>query len=243
MSYKNVHYIKLKVEMYRGYIKLWRKTKDWAFYGRPLALALWITLLTEANHKSTKKIFKGKVIEIKAGQLLTGRRYLAQLVGISESTIERYLKRFENEQQLTQQSSSTNRLITILNWYKYQEGEQQKDNRKTTERQQKDTPKNVKNGNNEKNKDKRLFSFDEIYLKYPKRIGRKAAERHFNTSVKTQEDWDRINLALNNYLKSKEVKGGYIQNASTWFNNWGDWVEKPQESYSDLRKEFGLKGE
>ena len=68
------------------------------------------------------------------------------------------------------------------------------------------------------------FSFEELYLKYPKRVGKKDAARHFEASVKTEQDWQDIQIALKNYLESERVAKGYIQNASTWFNNWRDWV-------------------
>ena len=67
--------------------------------------------------------------------------------------------------------------------------------------------------------------FEEFYLKYPKRVGKKDAVRHFNASVKNETDWGNIQQALNNYLKSERVKKGFIQNASTWFNNWQDWID------------------
>lgn len=142
--------------MHRGYIKLWRKGKDWAFSREPLALALWVFLLWEANHKPTKRYFNRKVIVIEPGQLLTGRKYLSELVGVSENTIEKYLNLFEKEQQLAQQKTNQNRLITILNWNKYQGKETTHCTTDcTTKRQrtaqQKDTPKNVYNVKNDNN--------------------------------------------------------------------------------------------
>ena len=67
------------------------------------------------------------------------------------------------------------------------------------------------------------FSFKDIYERYPSKIGRKAAERHFAVTVKTDQDWKGINAALDNYLKSEKVVKGFIQNASTWFNDWQAW--------------------
>ncbi len=69
------------------------------------------------------------------------------------------------------------------------------------------------------------FNFDNIWSKYPKRVGRKAALKHFYASVKTEKDHDDIHLALENYLKSERVKENFIQNGSTWFNNWRDWID------------------
>lgn len=70
----------------------------------------------------------------------------------------------------------------------------------------------------------REFAFKQVYSKYPSKIGKKAAYRHFNSSVKNEQDLASIHRALDNYLLSERVQKGYIQNASTWFNNWEDWI-------------------
>lgn len=67
--------------------------------------------------------------------------------------------------------------------------------------------------------------FEDIWTKYPKRIGKKEALRHFMATVKTEEDVDSIWIALKNYETSERVFNGFIQNGATWFNNWRDWVE------------------
>lgn len=67
--------------------------------------------------------------------------------------------------------------------------------------------------------------FETLWLKYPNKDGKKDALRHFNASVKTEQDWADIQQALENYLQSKKVKEGYIKNGSTWFNNWRDWID------------------
>ncbi len=71
------------------------------------------------------------------------------------------------------------------------------------------------------------FDFDSLWKRYPKRLGKKEALRHFKATVKTDEDWQNINKALDNYLHSKNVKENtqFIQHGSTWFNNWQDWIE------------------
>ncbi len=66
--------------------------------------------------------------------------------------------------------------------------------------------------------------FEKIWVKYPNRIGKKAAFKHFKASVKTKKNLTDIYKALENYKASKRVKKGYVQNGSTWFNNWQDWV-------------------
>ena len=45
------------------------------------------------------------------------------------------------------------------------------------------------------------------------------------SAEKTAEDFTNILKALKNYLDSDRVSKEYIQNASTWFNNWRDWID------------------
>jgi hypothetical protein len=70
--------------------------------------------------------------------------------------------------------------------------------------------------------------FDTLWQKYPEKIGRKGALRIFLNTIKTDEDFNLINKALDNYLNCDRVRKGYIQNATTWFNNWRDWIDYKQ---------------
>lgn len=67
--------------------------------------------------------------------------------------------------------------------------------------------------------------FDDLWNMYPKRIGRKQAFKAFKSSVRTDDDLRLINAAMVNYKQSERVLRGFVQNGSTWFNNWQDWVE------------------
>jgi hypothetical protein len=93
----------------------------------------------------------------------------------------------------------------------------------------------------------KVFPFEEIWAQYPKRVGKKEALRHFNASVKTEQDWKDIQTALKNYLeylKRKQETEEFIQYGSTWFNNWRDWVnyKKPinREEADEGRFDDGL---
>jgi len=95
--------------------------------------------------------------------------------------------------------------------------------------------------------------FESFWKKYPKKDGKKMAEKHFLSSVKNEEDFKNINKALNNYLyhiKSNKLSPQFIKNGSTWFFNWEDWINyerfnstpsstptkkvKPEVKYEDL---------
>ena len=70
--------------------------------------------------------------------------------------------------------------------------------------------------------------FNDLWDQYPKKDGKKEALKHYTASVKTEQDYINICKALENYKLTDNVKKGnaqYIKNGSTWFNNWGDWVD------------------
>ena len=79
------------------------------------------------------------------------------------------------------------------------------------------------------------FDFMSVWSKYPKKLGRASAEKHFNATVKTEQDFESIKTALKNFLLSKICLGDtkFIPHGGTWFNNWKDWVE-----YKEPENEF-----
>ena len=150
--------------MNNGYIKLYRKTKD-----NPIImkdgdhLSIWIYLLLNATHKELDVIFKKERITLKPGQLITGRKVISKILSINESKVERVLKLFESEQQIEQQKSNQNRLISIRNWVEFQtseqRNEQQMNNECTTDEQR------VNTNNNERMKEYKEYIKKEIKKK------------------------------------------------------------------------------
>lgn len=69
--------------------------------------------------------------------------------------------------------------------------------------------------------------FESVWARYPRREGRKEAERHFNASVKSTQDYLDIQNALDNYIRKLQrdhTEPQYVKMGSTWFNNWRDYV-------------------
>lgn len=139
-----------------GWVKLHRKMLDNPIIMKDAEhLAVWMYLLLNATHAEYPALFKGKKIMLQPGQLITGRKSIARTLEVSESKVTRILNMFEIEQQIEQQTSNKNRLITVVNWDKYQlcdqQTEQQVNNNRTTTEQQLNTNKKNKNVKNEKN--------------------------------------------------------------------------------------------
>jgi phage replication O-like protein O len=82
--------------------------------------------------------------------------------------------------------------------------------------------------------DIRSEQFERIWAKYPRREGKKEAQRHFNATVKSEQNWSEIKIALARYLKQidgRELR--YVKQGSTWFNNWRDYVQPVQDEAFD----------
>lgn len=103
------------VKMYRDILENPIVCKDSEYF------AIWSYLLLQAVHADKDAVFAGERITLKPGQLITGRKQIAKHFKISESKVQRVLKVFEEENQITQTSSNKNRLISILNWAQFQE--------------------------------------------------------------------------------------------------------------------------
>lgn len=149
--------------MENGYIKLFRKTLNKGYYKDSEYAHLWIHLLLKANHKETELLWNNEKLIVKRGQFITSRNTLVKETGINRSKIERVLKFLKTEQQIEQQNLYTSRLITIINYDKYQsseqENEQQVSSKRAASEQQVSTnnkDKKDKNEKNDKNKNKSI---------------------------------------------------------------------------------------
>lgn len=231
--------------MRRGYIKLWRKVVDNKLYFcQPFTkMQAWIDMVLITNYKDRFIYVRGIPILIKRGQLLGCERWLGERWKWSRGKVRRFLQNMgqQTSPQISIQKNNVCSIITITNYEQYQPmvelgGTLDSTTSSTTNGPQTDLPNNIKNIK----KDKNIIHvrFNELWMRYPRRVGKKAAEKHFKTSVKNEEDWTHIQVALDNYLKSRRVKNGYIQNGSTWFNNWQDWIEYKEESDDDEVKRY-----
>jgi biotin operon repressor len=130
-----------------GWIKLHRKFNDWQWAKSPNHVALFVCLLTRANHKETK--WRTEVI--KPGQLLTGRKQLSDWTGLSERQIRTVLKDLKISGEIDQQTTRHYSIITIPKWNTYQLSDQQTTSRRPADDQLTTTSKNANNEKNEEN--------------------------------------------------------------------------------------------
>ena len=109
-----------------GWIKLHRKLLDNPVVMKdPDHFTVWVYLLLNAQHEKYRTLFGGKKITLKPGQLITGRQKIARATKINEHKVDRIIKALKSEHQIEQRATRYGSLITIVEWNKYQNSEQQ----------------------------------------------------------------------------------------------------------------------
>jgi hypothetical protein len=131
-----------------GWIKLYRCIQNnplWQESPFDRARA-WVDLIVIANHKDGYIRVRGNKVPVMRGQVGYSILSLAERWGWSRGKISRFLNELEGGQQIRQQKKRISTLITIINYEKYQ-GIDTTDGTtdSTTDGQQTDTNKNVKN--------------------------------------------------------------------------------------------------
>lgn len=130
-----------------GWVKLHRKMLD-SQYGKNLELMGFFTcLLMMANHKEG---FTQDGTKILPGQFMTSQIKLSEQFNVNRAKVQRFLKKLCDSQQIEQRSNFQNTIITIVNWHKYQDGEQRPSSARAASEQRVSTNKNNKNNKNEK---------------------------------------------------------------------------------------------
>lgn len=143
-----------------GYIKLYRCLLEHPIWKTSTAeqKVILITLLEMANHAPAKWVWKGKEFEVDRGQMITSIPEIKRAAGkdISDMNVRTALKKFEKVFEfLTDESTHTGRLITIVNYSKWQDLEDstnRQTNRQLTDSQQTANRQLTANKNNKKNK-------------------------------------------------------------------------------------------
>lgn len=143
--------------MAQGYIKLYRELMDKAIWTQstPEQKVILITILMMANHEEKQWIWKGKKYKCKPGQFITSLDGIAKRSGsdISVQNVRTALVKFEKLEFLTNKSTKTGRLITIVNWGNFQgrDGSPNKATNKDLTKSQQRPNKELTTNKNDKN--------------------------------------------------------------------------------------------
>ena len=229
-----------------GWIKLHRKISEKAFYSKDSEkVHLWVHLLIMANHEGREEMFAGKPIICNPGQFTTGRKQISEATGIEVNKVERVLTYFEKiEQQIEQQKSSTNRLITILNWNEYQESEQpfeqQVNNDRTTSEQRVNNNRtHSKNERTKELKNERIKEYKNILLSKVNTIDYPDVNFEYLEIAKGFQELFRSNLieAKSSTASIDKAKGSWIDDIRLMVENDGVKIEELRQIFRFLKSD------
>lgn len=113
----------------QGWVKVHRRLKKWEWYKDSPVKDLFIELLLSAEYEDTKI----RNIDVKRGQLLSGRKSLAFETGLSEQQVRTALKKLVSTNEITIESTSEYSIYTILSYESYQ-GRDEDSNQQSTSR-------------------------------------------------------------------------------------------------------------
>lgn len=146
-----------------GWVKVYRELLDWRWISSHEHLAVFIHLLLRVNFKEKAWQFES----LRPGQIVTGRKQLAALTGLSERKIRTILRDLSDSGEVTIKSKAKYSIITITNWDMYQDIDQQTTSKRPTNDQQTTTTKECKERKKERNNiytpvEEELCSVDKI---------------------------------------------------------------------------------
>ena len=99
-----------------GYIKLLRRFLKWEWYKNTITKSVFLHCLLSANWEDSR--FEGMVV--KRGSFVTGRKKMAQEIGISEQQLRTALNHLKSTNEITVESTSKYSIISINNYDMYQ---------------------------------------------------------------------------------------------------------------------------
>lgn len=215
-----------------SYIKLFRKLLNSPIFENEKALKIWIWCLLKATHIEREQLVGQQIAKLKKGEFVFGRSKASEELKMTESTVYKYIKLLEKLQMISINSNTKFSVISIEKWEEYQVEELKNNNKVTTEEQQSNTNKNVKNIKNNissSNDEELKEHFEKIWEIYPNKKGKSKAEelffkwvkgRKINKSTIKLTDLQMYN-AVKKYKKECEDKNTeeqYIKHGDTFFN-------------------------
>lgn len=133
-----------------GYFFVYRRLFEHEVGKNPLAVALWVRLLSDASYEDKEIFWENKTLSIKRGQLITSIDKLSKWLGISRRTTKRILDALQSVQQINIKTTNKYTVITIQNYNKYQALPNKRTSDGTTNAQQTPTTNTTKEYNKER---------------------------------------------------------------------------------------------
>jgi len=199
-----------------GWIKLHRKIINSTVFDNEKLLKVWIWCLLKATHDEYEQLVGRQIVNLQKGQFVTGRNAASKELKMTPSTTWDYLKVLERNQNIDIKSNNKYSIVTIVNWELYQSENEISDNKSTTNQQQINTNKNIKNNKN--------ISIYSIFDSYSDNADLRQALRDYSimrNKIKAPLTERAVTLLLNKLdtlASTEDLKIKLLENAT--LSNW-----------------------
>lgn len=100
---------------------MWRRTLDSGLLQHPRALQLFMHLLLTATSRPCRRIVAGGAVDLKPGDVVTGRERLAQELGATVREIRTAMDILKKMEIVTSKATNKYSIVSIINWNRYQQ--------------------------------------------------------------------------------------------------------------------------
>lgn len=223
--------------MSTGWIKVHRKLVDNPIFKNPKLLTVFMYCVLKASHKDHQQLLGDTIVDLKEGQLATGRQALASATGLTIQNVRTALNKLESLGIITIKPTNKYSVITVLAWTEYQNDNQQTNQQVTSKspasNQQVTTNKNVKNVKNDNNICQQVAdAFNESLGDYLGRVKvlNDKRKRDIKSCIKefanTQSDFSKVETWNNlfRYIEQSDFLMGRTENG--WSANFDFIINK-----------------
>ena len=235
--------------MTEGWVALHRMLVKKAIWkcSSPEHKVILITLLLLANHEENEWEWGGRKFKAMPGQFVTSLESIKRAAGrgISTQNIRGALKKFKKYGFLTEETTKTGRLITIVNWGEYQD-KSKKPTKQVTPCQQRGN-KQVTTNNNDNNDNNIVHEhfFEKLWGLYPRKRG-KGQVTDAQKKRLSKIGWERMERCISKYKAEMQKEGrppDKYQYGSTFFNSgYLDYLEEEREPAKHQRPKLVIVG-
>ena len=219
-----------------GWVKVHRKLLDHGWFGNHKILVFWLYCLLKASHQFRRLMAGTEEVQLRPGQFIFGRRRAAEETGLTEQQIRTCIDSLRRRKNLTINSTNKFSIVSIVKWDTYQNGktDHQPANQPSTNQQV--TSSQPHTITKECNKNTLSCDFEAFYDAYPKKKGRKKAEKVWKSLSPSQELFQTIMGALERQKRSSEwkrEKGRFIPLPEKWIDEqrWDDELQEAKPSW------------
>lgn len=203
----------------QGYIKLHRRLWDNPISSKPNYLAVWLYVLSNANHKQKYTIINNEKILVERGQFIGSLRKISEHFSISIATVKRIIDYFEKEGMLNTKRTRYHTVFIVKNYSQYQVAEHQVNSSRTVSE-------TTNNDNNDKN----------IYI-----IDYGVSEKVWKDFVlhRKKKKAEITETAMKEIIKQAEKAGWQLERALVemcargWTGFKAEWVNKQKGSNNE----------